>query len=56
MTDMEYIRMRQDEGRGDRSATRPAPGERSSRRVAALMRLARQTRGQRPGGRLQRQP
>ncbi|HLZ71099.1 MAG TPA: hypothetical protein VKV26_14450 [Dehalococcoidia bacterium] len=54
MTDMEFIRMRQAEGRGERpkvSATLPRPAP----RLAALMRLARQPAGPRPAGDRRRQ-
>jgi len=53
MTDMEYIRMRQEEGRsGSRGAF---PAQQHTSRLAALLRLTRRARDGRPAGGLQRQ-
>ena len=54
MTDNEYIRMRQAEGRGDQSASGIVPAARPSRRIVALMRLARQAHGRQSGVHLRR--
>ncbi len=56
MTDMEYIRMRQEEGPRDapeRGTIRARPHR---PRLAALLWLPRRPRDRRPAGRLQRQP
>ncbi len=56
MTDLEYIRMRQEEGRSVESAHSAAPARQHSSRLAALLRLTRRAQDGRPAGRLQRQP
>jgi hypothetical protein len=56
MTDMEYIRMRQQEGRGGGLPRATSPAQRRWSRLAALTRLAHRARDGQPSGRLQRQP
>jgi len=51
MTDSEYIRMRQAEGRGEAPTSGGAPTQRPPMRLAALMRLALAGRGGRDSGR-----
>ncbi len=55
MTDMEFIRMRQAEGRAERPEA-PTPQRRPVSRVAALMRLARPSAGARRDDRTRQQP
>lgn len=56
MTDSEFIRMRQAEGRSRQPEAGELPAERPSRRIAALMRLARQARGRSAAAAQQRRP
>jgi len=56
MTDMEYIRMRQQEGGGGRPARGTAPEPRRAARLSALLRLTRRPGGAGPSVRMQRQP